>query len=112
MPPDGLMLEVTEGMLLTDQDGAKRVLGTCRSKGLGIALDDFGTGYSSLSLLSALPITTMKIDRSFISSIVSDPNSLKIATAIRRLASDLGLSAVAEGIETSGPGGRFARDRL
>ncbi len=97
--PHHVKLEITEGMLMRDPAGASRVLETCRGRGMGIAIDDFGTGYSNLSYLSTLPITTLKLDRAFVSSMTTDPTSRKIVSTVQHLARELGLSVVAEGIE-------------
>ena len=98
--PQCLKLEVTESMLMKDPAGAGRILQTCRDHGMGIAVDDFGTGYSSLSYLSTLPITTLKIDRSFVKSLVTDPTNRKIVNTISFLARELEIPVVAEGIES------------
>jgi EAL domain-containing protein (putative c-di-GMP-specific phosphodiesterase class I) len=76
------------------------VLDRLKALGLRLALDDFGTGYSSLSYLDRLPIDIVKIDRAFIVRIGTTPASLTIVASIRQLASDLGLTVVAEGVET------------
>ena len=98
--PERLKLEVTESMLMKDPAGAGRILQICRDHGMGIAVDDFGTGYSSLSYLSTLPITTLKIDRSFVKSMVTDPTNRKIVNTISFLARELEIPVVAEGIES------------
>ncbi len=97
--PHHIKLEITEGMLMRDPAGASRVLEACRGRGMGIAIDDFGTGYSNLSYLGTLPITTLKLDRAFVSSMTADPTSRKIVSTVQHLARELGLSVVAEGIE-------------
>jgi diguanylate cyclase len=97
--PGGIKLEVTESVLMKDPLGAVAALEACRKLGLTIALDDFGTGYSSLSYLSTLPIATLKIDRSFISAMTHAPASRKIIQMILRLAEELAIPVVAEGIE-------------
>jgi len=97
--PAGVKLEVTEGVLMKDPGMAVATLEACRRLGLGIALDDFGTGYSSLSHLSTLPITTLKIDRSFVVSMTEAAASRKIIAMILRLAEELDIPVVAEGIE-------------
>jgi EAL domain-containing protein (putative c-di-GMP-specific phosphodiesterase class I) len=95
--PGDVMLEVTESVLLKSRAIAS--LRACRKLGLNIAIDDFGTGYSSLSSLSTLPITTIKIDRSFVHSMTQEPASRKIIHMILRLAEELDIPVVAEGIE-------------
>jgi diguanylate cyclase (GGDEF)-like protein/PAS domain S-box-containing protein len=100
LPLDALELEVTETGLMTDTPAAGQILQHLRELGLGIALDDFGTGYSSLSNVRQLPVTTVKIDRAFITHITTRPHDLAIATAIIDLAQALGLHTVAEGVET------------
>jgi EAL domain-containing protein (putative c-di-GMP-specific phosphodiesterase class I) len=97
--PSTINLEVTESVLMKDPAKAAAVLESCRAIGMKIAIDDFGTGYSSLSHLSALPITTLKIDQSFIRSMSVDPTSRKIIQMILRLAGELDIPVVAEGIE-------------
>lgn len=103
VPPELVRLEVTEGVAIIDPDQTRQVLEQVRSWGVKTSLDDFGTGYSSLSYLQNLPFDTLKIDRSFIAS-MDDPKSRKIIRAILDLASNLSLSVVAEGIETSEQG--------
>jgi len=99
MPLERLKLEVTESILMRDPEVASGVLRECRDAGMGIAIDDFGTGYSSLSYLATLPISTLKIDRAFVRSLVADATSAKIVATILHLARDLGVPVVAEGIE-------------
>ncbi len=102
LPPEHLKLEVTESMLMKDPSRAGGVLESCRIQGVGVAVDDFGTGYSSLSHLSTLPITTLKIDRSFVKAMADDLTSRKIVNTVRLLARELGIPVVAEGIEREG----------
>jgi EAL domain-containing protein (putative c-di-GMP-specific phosphodiesterase class I) len=97
--PSTINLEVTESVLMKDPAKAAAVLEACRAIGMNIAIDDFGTGYSSLSHLSALPITTLKIDQSFIRSMSVDATSRKIIQMTLRLADELEIPVVAEGIE-------------
>ncbi|TXM72431.1 EAL domain-containing protein [Methylobacterium sp. WL12] len=97
--PDRLKIEVTESMLMRDPERAAAALAECRLAGLGVAIDDFGTGYSSLSYLSTLPITTLKIDRAFVRTLLTDRTSRRIVQTILRLADDLEIPVVAEGIE-------------
>lgn len=95
--PDLLEIEITETSLMNDIEQAIAKLEQLKSAGFGIAVDDFGTGYSSLSYLRHLPITTMKIDRAFVSDL---PVDSAIASTILMLGRQLNLSIVAEGIET------------
>ncbi|WP_187275020.1 EAL domain-containing protein [Methylobacterium sp. WL120] len=97
--PDRLKIEVTESLLMRDPERAAAALAECRQAGLGVAIDDFGTGYSSLSYLSTLPITTLKIDRAFVRTLLTDRTSRRIVQTILRLADDLEIPVVAEGIE-------------
>ncbi len=99
--PASVKLEITESMLMANPDGAARILADLRARGLGVAIDDFGTGYSSLSYLATLPITTLKIDRSFVLALADSRVNARIVQTILRLADELGIAAVAEGIEDS-----------
>lgn len=100
LEPQCLMLELTESMLMDDPEEAVSRLTALRQTGVQIALDDFGTGYSSLGYLGRFPIDQLKIDRSFITDIVTDPKSATIATSIIALAHRMRLRVVAEGVET------------
>lgn len=97
---DGLELEVTESLLMNDPAETAGVLGRLKSRGIHISIDDFGTGYSSLSYLKRFPINALKIDRSFVTDVTSNPDDAAIATAIILMGHSLKLSVVAEGVET------------
>jgi diguanylate cyclase (GGDEF)-like protein/PAS domain S-box-containing protein len=98
--PANVVLEITESSVMTDVTAAIDQLRTLSRDGTRIAIDDFGTGYSSLAYLQQLPIHILKIDRSFVSQLTSDPASALIIRAILGLAGGLGLETVAEGIES------------
>lgn len=100
--PACLSLEVTEGMLINDTDSAVEILQELKSLGLSLDLDDFGTGYSSLSYLQKFPFDALKIDRSFVSDIMENPDRAALVRSIIALGHTLNLSVVAEGIETTG----------
>lgn len=100
IPATQLTLEVTESATMSDPAGASQTLGALRDLGIGISIDDFGTGNASIAYLANLPATEIKIDRSFIAKLVEDKRSEAIVHSIIELASNLGLSVVAEGIET------------
>jgi len=101
MPPQQLKLEITETALMEDADETIRLVHRLKELGLHLVIDDFGTGYSSLSYLQRLPIDTLKVDRSFVSRIQSDPDGNRnIVEAIISLAHRLKMMVVAEGVET------------
>jgi diguanylate cyclase (GGDEF)-like protein/PAS domain S-box-containing protein len=100
MPPTLLELEITESVMLHDIETAVRRLMEIRELGVRLAVDDFGTGYSSLSQLKRFPIDALKIDRSFISGIPTDKDDMAITEAILSLGKTLGVTLVAEGVET------------
>ena len=99
--PNNLKLEITESVFFEHQDRAIVMLNQLRDSGIEINIDDFGTGYSNLGYLKKLPIRVLKIDRSFVSMIDSEGNNDEIVRAIITLARNLGLTVIAEGIETA-----------
>ncbi|MEN9205833.1 MAG: EAL domain-containing protein [Thermostichales cyanobacterium DRC_bins_46] len=100
MDPQYLKLEVTESFLMRDIQRSVGVLSALRQRGIDLALDDFGTGYSSLSYLKKLPINYLKIDRSFVTDLETNPESTVVTDAIIALGKSLSLTITAEGIET------------
>ena len=100
LDPSLLELEITENVVMKGPDESVRQIERLRALGVGVAIDDFGTGYSSLSYLRLLPIDGLKIDRSFLKELERDPNTLPLVSAIVALAHGLGLTIVAEGVET------------
>jgi diguanylate cyclase (GGDEF)-like protein/PAS domain S-box-containing protein len=101
LPPQWLGLELTEGVMIDDPDAAIATLRALRDRGIEISIDDFGTGYSSLSYLSRFPVSTLKIDRSFVRDVASSATDAAIATAIITLGHSLKLKVLAEAVETS-----------
>ncbi|MBN1094776.1 EAL domain-containing protein [Blastococcus sp. TML/C7B] len=99
LPAGQLVLEVTESLLMEDRERAVRVLGRLREDGVGVAIDDYGTGYSSLAYLAALPVTELKLDRTFVGAMTGSPRAASIVTSTLQLAHALGLVLVAEGAE-------------
>ena len=99
LDPANLILEITEGALMTDTITAITMLANLRALGIRIAVDDFGTGYSSLSYLQRFPIDILKIDKSFVDDIDSGPEQSALAEAIIALARTLRLTSIAEGVE-------------
>jgi diguanylate cyclase (GGDEF)-like protein len=100
LEPHHLELEVTESMVMTDFERARETLRRLSERGLRIAVDDFGTGHSSLSYLKKLPITGLKIDRSFVADLGRDTASDALVRAIVTLGQGLGMQTIAEGVET------------
>jgi diguanylate cyclase (GGDEF)-like protein/PAS domain S-box-containing protein len=98
--PQKLKLELTESLLVTDMDVTIAKMAALKDKGVSFSLDDFGTGYSSLSYLKRMPLDQLKIDQSFVRDVLTDPNDATIARAIVALGQSLGLSVMAEGVET------------
>ena len=102
LPPEVLMLEITEGVIMNERSVAIETMNAIRKLGVGLSLDDFGTGYSSLSRLAHLPIRELKIDRSFMQDVESDATARAIVTTVVRVGQSLQLTVVAEGVETDG----------
>ena len=98
---DRLVVEITETDLIEDLDGAATALGRISSQGVRVAIDDFGTGWASLTYLQRFPINILKIDRSFTTGVVTNPNETAIARAVISLGNELDLLVIAEGIETA-----------
>jgi diguanylate cyclase (GGDEF)-like protein/PAS domain S-box-containing protein len=100
LDPAFLELEITETTVMKNVEVTRTILNELHEMGISIALDDFGTGYSSLSYLKAFPFHTLKIDRSFVCDVTTDPNDKAIVAAIVAMAKVLNLKLVAEGVET------------
>ena len=101
LPPQALELELTESTLLEAGTQTSETLAALKQLGVGLAIDDFGTGYSSLCYLKRIPITALKIDQSFVRDLVTDADDRTLAATIIALGHGLGLSVVAEGVETA-----------
>ncbi len=99
LPAEALQVEITESMIMSDPDRAIATVAALRELGLQVAVDDFGTGYTSLANLKRLPITELKIDRSFVSPLLRDESDLIIVRSTINLGHDLGLNVIAEGVE-------------
>ena len=99
LDPSGIDLEITESLVMEDVEGNIRKLNQLRALGVQIAIDDFGTGYSSLGYLAKLPVQALKIDRSFVNAMLTDPAAMTLVQTIISLAHTLGQKVIAEGVE-------------
>ncbi|WP_426176854.1 EAL domain-containing protein [Massilia sp. TWR1-2-2] len=109
--PAKLKLELTESLLVADVERTVDKMNALRAMGIGLALDDFGTGYSSLSYLKRLPLDQLKIDKSFVRDVLTDPSDAAIARTILLLGHTLGLDVIAEGVETESQRDFLAQNR-
>ncbi len=100
LSPDLLELELTESMIMDDPERARITLQELKNIGVHLSLDDFGTGYSSLNYLRRFPVDSLKIDQSFIHDVITDPSGASVVASIVDIAHNLGLAAIAEGVET------------
>ncbi len=98
--PRRLKLEITETVMVTNTEQVAAKMQVLRSIGVGLALDDFGTGYSALGYLRRLPLSELKIDRSFVQDVTENERSAALARSIIQIGRDLGLGVLAEGVET------------
>ena len=112
MPPRRLELEITEAVLIRDDEAALAILHQLRAIGVRIALDDFGTGYSSLSYLQRFPFDKIKIDRCFVADIAEADGSSAIVQAVVNIAAARNMTTTAEGVETAAATRIAARARL
>ena len=101
LPPTRLELEITEGVLLDDEQRTLATLVALRAEGVRISMDDFGTGYSSLSYLQRFPFDKIKVDQSFIRRVPADPGSAALVRAVITMGACLGMSTTVEGVETA-----------
>ncbi len=100
LPASSLVLEITESATVQDTEGAIARLQELKELGVGLSIDDFGTGYSSLSYLRRFPVDHLKVDRSFVSELMTNPEDLAIVSSVINLGHSLGLQIIAEGVET------------
>ena len=100
LDPRCLKIELTEGTLMQNGHATVAMLDRLHAMGVQLSIDDFGTGYSSLSYLKRFPIDQIKVDRSFVTNITTDPNDAALASAIIAMSHSLGIQTVAEGVET------------
>ena len=108
MKASELRIELTETIIIQNMEAVAASLQQLRELGIGIALDDFGTGYAGLEYLQSLPFTCLKIDKSFVQQVHQSERSLHIVKAALELARAMGMSAIAEGIESAETGAQLA----
>ena len=108
--PRKLKLEMTESLVLDDVEDVIAKMTMLKARGVGCSLDDFGTGYSSLSCLKRLPLSQVKIDRTFVRDVLDDPNDAAVIRTIVALADSMGLNVIAEGVEIGGQQEFLARN--
>lgn len=101
LPPERLQLEITESAIIDDVPATRNQMTQLRKLGVRVAIDDFGTGQSSLSYLANFPVDTIKIDRTIVAPLITDPSSERLAEGIIRMLQALDLTVVAEGVETA-----------
>jgi EAL domain-containing protein (putative c-di-GMP-specific phosphodiesterase class I) len=106
---EAIAIEMTELAVMTEVDQIREVLSELQSIGIAIAIDDFGTGYSNLGLLRRLPVDYLKIDRSFITGLGTEPGDTQVVRMILGLAHELRIQAVAEGVENSSQAAELER---
>jgi EAL domain-containing protein (putative c-di-GMP-specific phosphodiesterase class I) len=99
--PQQLRLELTERMLMNDTSETRTRMHAVKALGVGFSLDDFGTGYSSLAHLQRLPLDQLKIDQSFVQTLLTQPGDAAVARSVIALGHSLGLTVIAEGVETA-----------
>ncbi|MFY0677733.1 MAG: EAL domain-containing protein [Neptuniibacter sp.] len=99
--PSSLLLEITESLLLLDNENNLKIFNTLKEEGFQIAIDDFGTGYSALSYLMKFPLNVLKIDRSFINYLINEQGDNNLVNAIIHMARSMNLRVIAEGVETN-----------
>ena len=102
LSPRSVSIEITEGVLMSGAESVMRTLRTLREHGVGVVMDDFGTGFSSLSYLRDYPFDVLKIDRRFVQGVETDKADLQLVVSAIRLGQALGMTVVAEGVETEG----------
>jgi EAL domain-containing protein (putative c-di-GMP-specific phosphodiesterase class I) len=100
LPADGLVVEITEGQLLSEADPAWQAVEQLQALGVALVIDDFGSGYSSLAYLRRMPVRGVKLDRALLDDLTTDPRARTLARAVIAAARALGLLVVAEGLET------------
>ncbi|RTL65173.1 MAG: EAL domain-containing protein [Hyphomicrobiales bacterium] len=109
LPPHLLEIEITENILLTEDERTTRLLGDIRALGVRVALDDFGTGFASLTHLKKFPLDRLKIDRSFVTDFGADARDTAIVNAVLAIGAQLGIDTIAEGIEDAACGEALSR---